>query len=495
MIVELNEYFEYIKAIFLNEYSKYMNGSTKQRINNYNNIVTLNDELTFKVSIESKICFNTDLKNYIIENNLKDESSLNDLNADSKNYINYLLSNEDNVFEVIKNKLLEQIIKYFISKKHDVITIGTVKIICEDLARKYKLPYENIIPSKEKDVVLFIRQIVGEDVLLNGVINNDQSKIEDIYNSYSEINSYKDFTNDLNKKYMEYHKKIGKIFLPDSLYEYERIDYKVNKNIKEKKEDYSLKKLKRLSSIKMALVNMNNHRIHFNALEQAKLQNAIIEINKIMSRLMQNGDKKVIDYIDVEYSKILSIESDMKELVNKLFINSLTDSNRFKDGNEFKFLLTSNIDDNYIKAKLVSSEMLSSIKNPNLKYGFIISPKRIDYISNKGIKYEKEEQTNKTEYINIGDKKVLIKSSEESYLITPDLIISNNIKNHNIDNEILIDTKGAYLSAVYAFVDDDLLNDANYMKALGLSEEYNLPIVTINRHNYYIEQRKDLKAS
>ena len=106
--VELNEkiteYFEYIKTVYINEFEKYMDKSVKADILNMKCNVELRDELPYKVHVhDDSISFNLDLERFIKENNLEDEKSLNDLSEESKKYVNYLLKNKDNVFEVIKN--------------------------------------------------------------------------------------------------------------------------------------------------------------------------------------------------------------------------------------------------------------------------------------------------------------------------------------------------------------------------------------------------------
>lgn len=472
---QLTEYFEYIKTIYINEFKKYMNEETFNKINGFHDVIELNDERTFKIIQNDKIIFNLDLKNYIDENRLKEESSLNDLNEESKNYVTYLINNENNVYEVIKNKLLYEIISYFLQAKDDVITIGTAKIICDKLAEKYKLPYENIISSKEKEIALFVKEIVGEEILLNGIINSNDLEIEKNYNLYSEVEKYSDFKKQINDRYLNYKKKIGKIYLMDSLYEYEKLEYSKTKNlesVKNKKMDLNDNKLKRLSSIKMCLVNISAYKILFNAFEQAELESYIVEINKIISKLMQYGKIKVSEYIDDEYPKMLKIEEECQKFSNRLWNNCTTSLKEYKNTNEFNFLVSTEVQRDKTKASLVSSNMLRNIKNVDLKYGYILE------LKDEGIISAKSNKTN-----DIGD---------ESTLVTPGMIVSKNIKEKKLTNEIIIDTKKVYATGIYCFTDEDYMNNSNYLKAVELSEEDNLPVIMIDKNEYYFENQRKL---
>ena len=152
---QLTEYFEYIKTIYINEFRKYMTEETFNKINGFHDVIELDAEREFKIIQNDKITFNLDLETYIEENKLKDIASMSDLDENSKRYVQYLLDNAHNIYELVKNHLLYQIIIYFTQTKDDVISLGTAKIICDKLVQKYKLPYEDIIPSKEKEIASY----------------------------------------------------------------------------------------------------------------------------------------------------------------------------------------------------------------------------------------------------------------------------------------------------------------------------------------------------
>ena len=475
---QLTEYFEYIKTIYINEFRKYMTEETFNKINGFHDVIELDAEREFKIIQNDKITFNLDLETYIEENKLKDITSLNDLNDASKHYVQYLLDNEHNIYEIVKNQLLYQIIIYFTQNKDDVISLGTAKIICDKLVQKYKLPYEDIIPSKEKEIALFVKEIVSEDVLLKGIINKDSKEIEKNYNLYSENENYKSFTNQLNDKYANYKNKIEKIYLTDSLFEYEKLEYSKVKNIeliKNRKKDLNDDKLKRLSSIKMALLNINAHKILFNAMERAELENYIIEINKIISKLMQYGKTNLSNYIDEEYSKMLEIEEAAKNYANKIWSNYTTSLKNYKETREFNFIVSTELKNNEIKASLVTSEMLRNIKNVDLKYGYIL-----------------ELKDNAVQSVT-SDKKT--NTLNKSILSTPNMVINANVKANKLENELSINPKKVYATGIYCFVDDDYLNNSSYLKAVELSEEDNLPVIMINKNEYYFENKNKSRVA
>ena len=478
MIKELNELFLYIKTIYFNDFSKYMTNETKKNIIEMNDVIELNEELTFKTLISDKLCFNLNLKKYISENELKSENSLADLNDNSKEYIKNILKYEDNVLDLIKGKLLEKIILLFLDNKDDVVTIGTSKLICEYLSSKYKLKYENIIPSKEKEVANFVKEIVGEDTLYYGVVNKDNSVIEEKFNMYTEDNNYIELIQNCNKEYKNFHQKFGKVSLQDSLYEYEMLDYNIQKKselIKEQKEDDSIMKLKRLSSVKRSLLNISSHKLLFNVYEQAEIKNNIIEINKIMKKIIKNQEIDITGNINDEFPKIINIENESKKFTSKIWSNFVTPLSTFSTSSDFNFIVSKNIEDDIIEAKVISSDMLKDYKTSNIGYGYILEPldESVIYASSKEFNYHK----NNDNYI--------VDNQEESPLITPNMILDKNLKNKNIENMLLLNKKRTYPVGIFCFIDnEDLEQNSNYLKATELNDDYDLPILTINSYDY-----------
>ena len=48
---KVNEYFNYIKAVFLREYSKYLTQEKQEKIKNMNNVFKINNESKFKMFV------------------------------------------------------------------------------------------------------------------------------------------------------------------------------------------------------------------------------------------------------------------------------------------------------------------------------------------------------------------------------------------------------------------------------------------------------------
>lgn len=492
----LNEYFEYIKVIYINEFGKYMTSDTKKRISDMNDVFELEEELKFKIIVDDHIKFNLNLSKYIEEHNIKNEN-VQDLSDESQEYIKYLIKNENNVMEILKNKLLHQILILFIRPENSVISLGTINIIEDKLASKYKLPQEKFFESKEKEVALYVSQIVGEEYLFSGIINADEKIIEANYNLYIENEEdYENFTKKINKIYNEYHKKVGKVFLTDSLYEYEKLDYNLyekTKKIQEGKKIVNLSRLKRLLSINESLINIKAyfdvHQILLTALEKKELDSWILEINKIIERIKKDGKDKIADNVSIEYNHILDIENDCMKFVIKIWQNELTNPFHYKLGDSFNFLL-STCEEDIIEATYISSEHLKNIKTLKSSYGYIYEPldDGLIYSSTDDLLYKKYDSNNyKKNYntIYVKNGPIEIDNQDSSRLLTPSMILRQNLKSRLIQNKVLLDSSKVHKLAIYCFVEDDLKNSSNYNKALELAEKDDLPIIKIYKEVYF----------
>lgn len=495
---QLNEYFEYIKTIYINEFNKYLKANTKKQIEEMKDVFELNEELSFRCSVNGKIIINLDLKKYVEENHLKQEN-INDLSVESQNYINSLVENENNVYEIIKRKILNLILTLFTFEGKDVIAIGTVKMIEERLVSKYKLPHESYFNDKEKEVAIYISQIIGEDLLLSAIMNNDQDLVRKNYNLYveNETDSYDALLKSVNKIYVDYTKKIGKVYLTDSLYEYDKLDYNVRQKtnqIQEEKKNINITRLKRLMSIKNSISDIYNyikaHQILFNALEKREIENAIIEINKIIERLKRDGKDNIISHINEEYPKILEIENDCMKFVLKIWQNVLTSPDKFRVGSDFYFLMGKASKDEVVEATYISSEHLKQIRTLKNTYGFIYEPLNggVVYSSTDDVmykKYSRENYKSNCNTIYVGNTPIEIDNQSDSKLISPTVILKKNIEVKTIQNKVILDATKSRIVGIYCFVDEDLENNSNYNKALELAENNDLPLVKINKDLYF----------
>lgn len=499
---EINEYFEYIKTIYINEFSKYMTEDTKKNIQSLTDIFEFQEELSFKVTNDKKIIFHLDLKSFIEENGLRDEKNLIDISEKGKEYVNYLIQNENTIYQIIKNKILKEIIHYFCKCGKDVVSLGTADMITEYLGQKYKLPYEQFISSKEKEAAIYIKEIVGEKLLFASIINHQEQLIEDSYNLYVENNdleNYHDFKFGINRIYDNYAKKIGKVYFTDSLYDYENLDYGISsrsKQVREEKKNLSMMQLKRLSSLKSSLLDIDNHQFLFTSSERMMIKNSRIETDKIIEAIMIDGRDHVLDHIGDYYNRLLKIEENSLAFAQKLWASTLTTTSDYELGKDFNFLITNSLTDEIIEATYITSNHLKKIKTSRNDYGFIIEPVEagLVYASSKNFLYrnygsdKQYKPTCNTIYAN--DIPLEIDNQEVSKLITPDMIEKDNLREKMIHNKVLLDQKHIRKIGIYCF-SDEMEDSPSYNKALLISEEYELPLVRISPRNYFngVEER------
>lgn len=479
---ELEQYFEYIKTIYINEYSEYLTDLKKEELINIKNIIVLNEELEFKIKVDKQITFNLNLEKYIKNNDLKN-TDFSELDSYSREYINYLCNTD--VFDILKQEFLFQVIKRLVSNQKDVIAKGTANMVSEYISQKYKLPYEHIIPSKEKRIAENIMKIVGIDLFYKSVLNQDYSLIEDKYNEYANQMDFKTFLSNINKIYQNYINKVGKVYLIDSLYEYNKIEYKEYENTKEATEhklEVNNKKLRRLNSIKMALLDIKKHKILLTSYEQAELDTAILQIDKIIKKLIESQNE--IDNVDIVYKKINSIENSSKKLLDKIWLNSLTNIYYFKENSAFQFLVVEDIMTSPIIATYITNNMIKDHRNFKLNYGYLIKPKEngIVYISTDQIKYQEKEDN--SDIVKIDDKNYYVKMSEKSILQTPKMLENDTIRKGKVTNNIILDKKNIMIEGVYCFVDGEDEYNHNYIKASAMSEEYGVPLIKLNIDEY-----------
>ena len=493
---KINEYFNYIKTIYLNEFSKYLQENTKQFIKESEDIFHFEEDLTFRVTNQKKIIFYLDLKTFVEENNLTDENNLKDISENGKSYISYLIENQENVYEVIKSKILKEIIYYFCQGNLDVITIGTIDSLTEYLGDKYKLPYEKWIPSKEKEVSNYLKEIVGEKILLSSVLNHEESYIKKAYNLYVEGNELEDYDSlktSLNKTYKNYYQKIGKVYFVDSLYEYENLDYGItsrSKQIREEKQNLSMMQLKRLISLKESLLEIESHPFLFSYSEKISIKNSLIEVDKIFQAVLKDGKGHILDHIGEEFQKIIKLEKVSFPFSQKVWESTLTSVDQYKQGEYFHFLITNSMNSEIVEATYITDNDLINIKLSRNDYGFIIEPINdgIIYASSKDFLYRDYSGENNYQpnynTVYVGENPIEIDNQEDSKLVTPNMIEKDNIKQNMIQNKILIQKNLCRTVGIFAF-SDELEDSPSYNKAELLAEEYQLPIIKISPRSYF----------
>ena len=465
----LNEYFNYVKAVFLSEYSKYLTTEKIQKIRNMHNIFKINNDSKFKIFITDKINICTNLEDFILENSLNNDSDLRDINIDGRIYVKYLIDNKNNITKIILESVLEYIIKYFIGNCDSVIKIGTSDLIVKDLASKYNLKNIRPYPSKEMEIVLKIKDLVTEEVLMNSVLNNNEEILKEKYNEFIKNElygiEYNNLIKELNKKYYNYYRKIGKVYLSDSLYDYENISYinelKEIENISKYHNENINVKINRILSAKKSIIEIKNHLFIYNKQEQLLINNSLIEIESILNKIDENNS-------EVLYKKFKKIEDELFSLVQKIWKKEINNPILYDEKEHYKFLIGDYPVGRYVETRLISKQQLDSFSSKIKDYGFIYQPNNIIYASTKNFLYSVDSENN-----------VEIDDLSDSKLITPQIIIDNNIASNMLTGKILIEN--AIPCGIYVLNNSE---KSSFDNALVLSDKYELPLVKIECKNF-----------
>lgn len=474
----LDEYFSYIKAVFLREYSKYLNTEKVQKIQNMNDIFRVDSTSKFKVFITDKINVCTDINDFIMDNNLNNDRDLKDISINGRIYVKYLIDNKDKPEKIILETIIKLIIKYFVGKTNSVIEIGTIDLIVNDLVNKYNL--KNIRPydSKEAEIAIRLKSIVSEPILYSAVLNNKMGIVEEKYNEYVNEEIYlMDFDTlikETEKEYNTYYKRIGKVYYSDTLYDYENINYNSLLTELDKINNYHAddidSKMYRVKSTKECILNLKEHSIMFDNHEQFIINNSLIEINNILAKINTSN-------IEEYYNKLQKIENDLFPLSQKIWDKQLTHPLAYTDKDAFEFLIGNYPTSEYVETRLISDKQLMNIDCIIKNYGFLYIPSdNIIYSSTKNFLYTKDKLGN----LEIDDKK-------DSKLLIPQLIINQNIKTKNLTGKVLL--RNALPCGIYSLCENELSSD--YIKAYELSKKYELPLIKLDKIYYKPNSSKD----
>lgn len=480
----INEYFEYIKAVFLKDYSKYLNEETRLKIENMTNVFKIDNETKYKIFVSEKINICLNIDEYVIENNLMSDKDLKDISISGKIYVKYLIDNKENINKLILSVLLKPIVTYFIGKDDNIYKAGVIDSIVHDLQNKYNLTYKQPYPSKEMEIINKLIDIVGENIIYKSILNNNLSLLENSYNNIinSEIedNPFEIISKEFSKEYDTYYKRIGKVYFSDTLYDYENIDYcnglKEMNKITSSKENKTNVKIKRFYSAKECIDNLINHRILFDTMEQLLLNNSLIEIENMIDRIEKNN-------IDNDYNKLLQLENKLLPLTEKMWMKTLTHPISYESGNYFNFLVGKPEISKITSVNFLTDRHLKNITG-NLKYnyGFIykLSPNNIIYSSSEYILSRIVDDNTYNEFIvSVEDTKIEIDNQDDSKLLTPEILLKKSIKNNNVNGELLLYNPTPV--GIFTVSDEHSLD---YEKAQMLSDKYELPLIQINKNLY-----------
>lgn len=490
--LDLNQYFNYIKTVFLRDYSKYLEEEKIKQIENLNDVFKIDLESKFKIYLSDKINICLNIEDFINDNRLNNDADLKDISIDGRIYVKFLIDNKNDPERLLLSIILKPIITFFVGKNMDIINNGVIDMICNDFVNKYNITYKMPYESKELEIINLLKNIVGETVIFKTVLNNNISLLENSYDlvAFESNEEFIDIYKDLNNEYQIFAKRIGKVYYSDTLYDYQNINYKkekdiLNKIIKNKYKKDDTKK-ERLLSIKKCIENLKKHLILFDNNERLQLDNAEVEINNFINQIDTSED-----IAKNSYERALNIENKLMPLTEKVWIKQLTHPLTYKEGLQFCFLIGNSESLPITEAKLITNNHLKNVNNKlKYNYGYIYKiNNNIIYSSSKDILVQVNNETNSDNIITYNGINIEIDNQKDSKLLTPEVLMRENIKNKDNGKVLLFNPT---IIGIFVVYDNEFSTD--YKKAVELSENMELPIVKINRNLYQLkEQIKETK--
>jgi len=489
----VNEYFKYIKAVFVREYSKYLNNETVTKIESMNDVFKIDYDSKFKICVSEKIILCLNIKDFIIENNLVNDGNLKDISIDGRIYVKYLVDNKDNIEKMILNLILKPILIYLVKNENNVITNGAVDEIIDIFEKKYNLVYKRPFKSKEQEIAIKIKNIVGEDIFYKSVLNNNFDLLEKYYNmnveSEIEINPFKNLNKELNREYENYYKKIGKVYLSDSLYDYENLDYsllieRINKISTTRISKNDIKK-NRLFSARNSVESLLNHRIIFENNDQIILKNSLIEIDLLINEL------NVIN-IDKINEKLIEIEKKLFCLTERLWQKQLTHPYNYNEGGHFNFLIGKKEDNKVIETILINDMLIKRVDiKTGIYYVYQIKDDSLIYASSKDFLINLIKPINENNEFILSNKEFFeIDNRQDSRLLTIDVLTKDIIKKNDYYGKVMINDNSKIIGILVIYDND---HDINFEKAKLKSEEYSLPLIKLDKKKYEKQEPTKIK--
>jgi len=480
---EVKEYFEYIKEVYLILFDKILNEETKIKIKNINfDVIELEEETEFKIKINGNIKIGLNLDLFILNNKLEN-NKFSDIDEEGIKKIEYYIENKNNILKVIKDNLLESMLLLFIGD-NKVLQLGTVGLISKFMSKKYNLgTKEEYI--KEGEVISHFVELFGECTFYRAILNSKLNELEETYNKYVdttlEEDKFKNVINELNKIYDVYGKNKDKVFLADSVYYYQNIDYshiveKIDK-VKENKESNLDIAYERINSVDDCVRELDRYKFLYSNDEAVNLYYASLEIKKILSKINEFGN------VDKYYNAVLEIEQELRPLVNKIWEYYLNFPDDYSNKDQHWFLVE-NLDKGYKKEEK-DFIITNLITNDNIKlptndsryqYGFIyrIKPEAIIYTSLEKIVY-RECGISNCDVVQNDNNSLEIEEQKYSILMSPRNLMVKTIDSNSKCNNILTNTKYINKTGVFCVTENE--EDLCYQKALDLANMFDLPLI------------------
>ena len=463
---DLKQYFDYIKEVYLKNFDKILSDQIKDKIK----VISADDieydmDSDFDMKVNGTIHYKLNLSSFIENNHLLEED-LKELSLNEQERVQYLIDNKDNVVQVVKDTLLENMFLLFMPNR-DILSCGMSTYLAKMFAPKCHLNSLNIY-EKECCVIEILIQLLGEKVVLEGILNGNYEKLQVKYDEYAvESDKWSKIYSSLEQEFGYYYKNKNRVYYIDSLYNYSNLNYegilkKINsvQTYKDKiKNIFSL----RVNSILECIQELNMYMILLKEVDKNNLYYAGLNLKRILEK-----SSNPIQYKD----EILKIESELKAIVDYIWNYYVNFEGEYDPSCSYWFLIQNynQITDNTFQTmNLITNDhvKVSNYKN-RYKYGFIykIKPGAIVYSAPDRVIYKENE------------KEIEIEEQAYSYLLTPRNLILKTIEKNEEYNTVLVNKNYIDKRAVYCICNSE--KDSDYEKALELANKYELPLIRLN---------------
>lgn len=485
-IKELEEYFNYIKQVYIKLFEKILKKEIIEKISSINfSDIIFDYESDLDIKVNSKLEYRLEIKSFIKNNNLLEEN-YNDLSDVEQNHIKYIIENQDNVYKIVKETMLEYIILFFLPKK-DILSYGMATYLANYFENKCHLKSLNIY-YKEAMIIKKLIEILSEEIVFKSILNGDLDLLKRRYDRYVYDNGLELFDNiykNMDNIFNDYFKSKNKLYYIDNLYNYSYLNYneilqKLNL-FNKKKDDMKSFITARINSIIECVNELERYIIILPEVDKNKLYYSKLNIKRIIET---RKDSNL--YID----EILKIEEELKPIVDYIWNCYVNYEGEYDPSSNYWFLIQNynqRTNDKYQIMNLISNEHIKvSSKKNRYKYGFIYKIKTgaIVYSTPEKMIYDLIDEKNYSENnFTFKFKNSIFEIENQSYskLFTPRNLLNKTIELDKEYNNVLVDTDYVIKSAVYCICKDE--NDINYEKAYEIANKYELPLVSLNEFN------------
>lgn len=461
---DIKQYFNYIKQMYLKTFDKYLTDKTKNRIINMSyEDIECDLESDFDMRVNGTIHYKLNINSFIENNNLLNED-LKELSLEEQENVKYLIKNKDNVIQIVKDTILENVFLLFMPNR-DILSCGLSTYLAKKIAPQCNLNSLNIY-YKEANVIEVLIELLSEKVVLKSILNGDTKELGLMYDSYvTKGDNFKNIYSLLEHEFQHYYKNKNKIFYIDSLYNYSNLNYEniINKIllIKTSKEKMKNITLSRIESISDCVQELNRYMILLREPEKNSLYYGSLNLKRILEK------KEFLQYTD----EIFKIEHELKSIVDYIWNYYINYEGEYDSNSNYWFLIQNYNqikDDKYQVMNLITNDHLKVPNTKNrYKYGFIYK------IKSGAIKYSSPERI----IFKEDNNNIEIEEQTYSSLLTPRNLLLQTLEKKQEYNSVLVDKENVTRRAVYCICKSD--KDPDYEKAQELANKYEIPFIPL----------------